>query len=49
MQTEVKATGRRSFMVCTDFFFGTGTMHEVFHSAGTLLTLRDKLKITEKM
>ena len=44
-ETEVNATGLRSFILPTLLFLGTGTMQELFHISGTTPHKNDKLKI----
>ena len=47
--TEVNATGLRSFILPTLFFFGTGTMQERFHISGTTPHIDDNLKIVQNI
>jgi hypothetical protein len=49
MTAEVNATGRRSFIILTGVFFGTGTMQDVFHRDGIFDCARDMLKITVRI
>ncbi|KAI3352312.1 hypothetical protein L3Q82_005179 [Scortum barcoo] len=45
IRCEVSATGRKSFSSLGRFFFGTGTMRDVFQRVGTLPICRLRLKI----
>ena len=40
MRTEVNATGLRSLLAGTEVFFGTGIISDVFHSEGTVYSIK---------